>query len=673
MLTIRRVAAPLILALLAVPSLAVEPAAAATTSATIVSRAATGAQLDGSSQDIVLSADGRYVAFSTDAEFYPGDDNSTFDVFRKDLLTGALEAISVNDDGQFGDFDSYSPSITADGSRVAFLSDDDDVLDLYDDNDRDQNGSTDLYIRDVNAGTTRPAVLYDPPGIDYDVCFDNLACTPTDGVEDGEISRDGNHVVVATSTTLNATEAVDDFDVDVYVRTLSGSIYRRVSRYPTTNSTGGGNAPSISATGRYVAFESSANNITAAIDNNGLSDIYVFDRDADNDGVFDEVNAVSTQRISVASGAEPNGASTDPAVSGDGRYVAFASQATNLGGPYRGIYLRDRSGAGSTSWVSPSFGAPDGEFANPVVSDDGRYVAFASDASTLAPGDAPGTSDIFRRDRSAATTLRVTEGNNGAQPTGQSFGPSISPSGSVVGYSSAAGNLVPTDTNSGFDVFVWAPLNDLSAPFVTMLRPAKRFTTAAPTGQWYGFDTSTVGTYDVQRKVANYNQSLPNFSALLNDTTLTVQTLDGVRGRTYCWRARAEDIHGNLSGYTAGACTALPLGSSSLAASTGWTQVTGSQYYADAGYRATTPGRKLKRTNVVAERIAIVATTCSNCGSVKVTFGTSSKTITLVSSTTKRKQVIEVFVYSSARAGTITIETTGTRPVLIEGLGVYKD
>ena len=668
---LRRVAAPLTLALLAVPVIDATPAGAATTSATIVSRGTNGAQLDGSSESPAMSADGRFVAFSTDAEFYPGDDNGSYDVFRKDLLTGAIIPISIDEDGIFGDADSYGPSITADGSKVAFLSDSDE-LDTYDNFDRDQNLSSDLYVRDVAAGTTRLPFVYNPPGTDYDYCGDNIACAPESGADFGMISRDGNHVVIETYSTMNATEGLDDFDADVYVRALSSQFIRRVSKNPTTNVGGGGTAPSMSSTGRYVAFASDAANITAVPDTNGFTDIYVFDRDSDNDGVFDESGGVATSRISVATAGVTDGHSTGPAINGDGRFVAFVSEATNLGGLYGGVYLRDRQ-ANTTFWASPSFGAPDGVFSAPVVSDSGRYVAFSSNASALVVGDTPGTSDVFRRDVTGATTARVTQGNDGAQPDGQSYGAQISPNGSVVAYTSGATNLVPTDTNSDSDVFVWAPLSDLTAPTVSMLRPTRRFTTAAPTAQWYGFDTSTVDSFDVERRVATYNGSLPAWSATLTDTAATTQTVTGVSGRTYCWRTRAEDIHGNVSGYTAPSCTALPLTTASLAFSTGWTRIDRDYYYGDRAHKATSAGRIVRRTGVVGERIAIVVSTCNGCGSVKVTFGASTKTVSLQSSTTRRAYVIEVFALSGVRTGTVTIETLSAKPVVVEGLGVYKD
>jgi Tol biopolymer transport system component len=665
---IRRVVAPLSLALLAVPWIDSTTAVAATTSATIVSRASSGAQLDGSSETPAMSADGRYVAFATDAEFYPGDENGAVDIFRKDLLTGAILPASVNDEGVFADFDSYSPSISADGQKVAFLTDDDDVLDLYDDLDRDQNLSIDLYVRDFGAGTTRPAFLYDIPGDG-----DPVAYTPVDGVDAGMISRDGSTVVAETYSSINATEGLDEFDRDVYVRALSGGATRRVSKNPSTNTGGGGFDPSISTNGRFIAFASDATNITASTDLNGLTDIFVFDRDTDNDGVFDETGAVATTRASVATAGVTNGHSTEPGISGDGRYVAFVSQATNLGGLYAGVYLRDRQ-TNTNSWVSPSFGAPDGSFSAPVVNDGGRYVAFSSNASALVAGDTPGTSDIFRRDVSTATTLRVTEGNNGAQPDGQSYGADISPSGSVVAYTSGAANLVPTDTNANSDAFVWAPLNDLSAPFVSMIRPVKAFSTAAAVaGQWYGFDTSSVGTYDVQRKVILYNQSSPLWSDLFVDSTRTRHPVTAVKGRTYCWRARAEDIHGNLSAYTTGACTALPLSTTSLAFTSGWTRVNGTQYYGDQAYRANSAGRRATRTGVIGERIAVVVTKCNGCGSIRVTFGSSTKTVSLQASSTRPQQVIEVFTYAAPRSGTVTIESLSANPVYVEGVGVYKD
>jgi hypothetical protein len=643
--------------------------AAGESSAAVVSLTATGGRLDGPSLDAVISANGRFVAFSTDAEFYPGDDNVVDDVFRKDLFTGAIIPISIDDDGVFGDDLSYTPSISADGSVVGFLTDSDE-LDTYNDSDHDQNGSTDLYIRDVDLGTTRASAIYDMAGDG-----DTTPYTPEDGVQDGSVSADGNHVVFSTWTTLTAF-GDNEYDSDVFVRDLrkAGGILR-VSRNPATNSAGGGMQGAISGNGRYAVFASSATDITGGADTNGASDVFIFDRDTDNDGVFDESTAtMSTAKVSVDSGGSAtNGASTDPTISADGRYVAFATLATDLGAGFPGAYVRDRTAA-TNSWVSPTFGAPNGTFHNLTISDNGRYVAYDSTASNLVGGDTAGTPDVFRHDRSTVSTVRVSDGIEGASPNSMSFDPSISADGTIVAFSSLASNLAPGDTNGYSDSFVWSPLTDTAAPLVVMLRPGNRYALGSPlTAQWYGFDTSSVASFDVQWKVTRFNQAAPAWAYWVTNTPALSKTWNPATGRTYCWRARGDDTWGNVSAFSTPACTAVPLKATELAYSSGWTRYDMTSVYGGSLYKATSAGRTVKRTNVIGERIAIVASVCPTCGSVKVTFGNYTKTINLAAATAKRKKVIEAFAFTSPRSGTVTIETLNSKAVQIEGLAIYQD
>lgn len=227
---------------------------------------------------------------------------------------------------------------------------------------------------------------------------------------------------------------------------------------------GGGTGPSeypaISADGRYVAFHSSATNLVAN-DTNGGYDVFVRDRQTG-----------ATERVSVDSfGGQGNGPSTVPAISGDGRYVAFVSWAPNLVTgdtdacelekppiPYNcpDIFVRDRQ-TGTTERVSLSSAEveADGENWSPATNDDGRYVAFYSDATNLVSGDTNDVEDIFVRDRQAGTTIRVSLASDGTQANGASDGwLAISGSGRFVAFTSDATNLVTGDTNANTDVFV---------------------------------------------------------------------------------------------------------------------------------------------------------------------------------------------------------------------------
>jgi Tol biopolymer transport system component len=202
---------------------------------------------------------------------------------------------------------------------------------------------------------------------------------------------------------------------------------------------------SISADGRYVAFDNLVRGDT-------IVHINVFVRDRARH---------TTRLVSVGLGGRPaNGHSFGPSISADGRYVAFTSDASNLvGGDTNGItdvFIRD-SARHTTRLISVGLGdrSANGYSFEPSISADGRYVAFTSPASNLVRGDTSDASDaydVFVRDTVAQTTRLVSVSTNGQQSRGRA--PSISAHGRFVAFTSAAHNLVAGDTNRLSDVFV---------------------------------------------------------------------------------------------------------------------------------------------------------------------------------------------------------------------------
>ena len=206
--------------------------------------------------------------------------------------------------------------------------------------------------------------------------------------------------------------------------------------------------PSISADGRYVAFGSHADNLVAG-DTNGRQDVFVHDR----------VTGATT-RVSVSSGgAQASNTSDVPSISGDGRFVAFASDSddlvsgdTNL---VRDIFVHDRV-TGVTERVSVSTAGVQGnamcDFT--AISGDGRWVVFESDASNLVAGDTNGFTDIFVRDRLTGQTFPVSSDPGNFQGNGRSYRPSNVSNLPSVAFTSDASNLVAGDTNGFADIFV---------------------------------------------------------------------------------------------------------------------------------------------------------------------------------------------------------------------------
>ena len=299
---------------------------------------------------------------------------------------GPTTRVSVASDGQQGnDHSNFQkiPAISADGRYVAFESDANNLV------DDDTNGYSDIFVHDRLTGqTTRVSV--------------------------SSASQQGNG-----------------------------------------NSSGKADEPSsISADGRYVAFTSNASNLVE-VDTNGKCDVFVRDRQKG-----------ETTRVSVSStGQQGDGDSRRPAISADGRYVAFVSTAGNFGWwdpQYWDVFVHDRQ-TGETELVSVNtFGYP-GNYpseSHPLgISADGRYVAFASWASDLVEGDTNDKYDVFVRDRQMDETIRVSvssagqQGNDHAGPGlwGES---SISSDGRYVAFVSNASNLVEDDTNGYPDIFV---------------------------------------------------------------------------------------------------------------------------------------------------------------------------------------------------------------------------
>jgi hypothetical protein len=207
---------------------------------------------------------------------------------------------------------------------------------------------------------------------------------------------------------------------------------------------------SISGDGRFVAFRSRANTLVSG-DTNNFDDVFVHDR-----------QAKTTERVSLtAAGFQATGGHSEyPSISGDGRFVAFLSAATNLvpndTNGVADVFVRDRQAA-TTIRVSVSSSGVQAltESQPPVISNGGRYVAFASRSGNLVAGDTNGELDVFRHDRQTGTTIRINIGLLGAQPTGGgSVSPAISADGSIVSFISDATNLVANDTNQTLDVFV---------------------------------------------------------------------------------------------------------------------------------------------------------------------------------------------------------------------------
>jgi len=206
--------------------------------------------------------------------------------------------------------------------------------------------------------------------------------------------------------------------------------------------------PTVSDDGRFVAFESDASNLVSN-DNNSRSDIFVRD-----------MQTGTTVRASIdPAGADSNEGSFHPLISGNGRFVAFESLASNLvAGDTnfgRDVFVRDLV-ANTTVRASVSSAGVQGLFDSYLgsISADGRFVAFYSGSNNLVAGDTNGQGDVFLRDLQTGQTTRVSVSSSGAQGNSECDGGSVSADGRYVAFFGWASNLVAGDTNGVPDVFV---------------------------------------------------------------------------------------------------------------------------------------------------------------------------------------------------------------------------
>jgi hypothetical protein len=419
-----------------------------------ISLSSSGAQpnnISGRSSRPAVNTNGQVVAFDSIANnLVANDTNHEDDVFVRDRTTGKTTRVSVSSSGKQGNGASSRPSVSGNGNLVAF---DSGASNLVPD---DTNHVSDVFVHNRASGET---ILVSR----------GLNSAIGNGSSFGPVvSQNGRYVVFPSDATNLVSEPVTPFDRQIYLRDLQTGRMELESLTTEGEAAGGGAfGPSVSADGRYVAYASISPNIVAG-DTNDAFDIFVRDRVLG-----------TTVRASVSSsGAQSEGGSSAfTSISGDGRYVAFSSTATNLvpgdTNDTTDIFVHDlQTGATERVNVGPGGvqanresdgpGFRGGTSFGPSISADGRYVTFDSIASNLVaddtntcefvggpsfpePGECP---DIFVRDRTLDVTTRVSVDSAGAQANDASTDPSISFDGRSVVFFTAASNLVAGDTNT---------------------------------------------------------------------------------------------------------------------------------------------------------------------------------------------------------------------------------
>jgi Tol biopolymer transport system component len=401
-----------------------------------ITRASTttdGTEGNGVSGSPSLSGDGTLVAFDTSATNLgvTPDPSGTSSVFLKNLTTGAITRVSTDSDGNPLTDQNLAPSLASDGSAVAFVT-----------------RSPVL----VGGGVPRQVVVKSLVTGDI-----RLASSSADGIRADQdvttpsLSEDGRTVAFGTAASnLVPNDTNETFDV--FVKNLdTGAITRASTAADGTQGNDFSISFSLAADGRSIAFHSSATNLVAG-DINGRTDVFVKNLTT---GAI--VNASTA-----ANGAQGNNGSYNASVSRDGNVVAFLSDASNLvAGDTNGrtdVFVKNLT-TGAITRVSTGTDGTQGNaeaVGIPTISADGTKVAFTSRASNIVPGDTNLATDTFVKDLTTGALTRVSSATDGTQGNGPSNGSrlGLSADGSRVAFDSSATNLVPGDTNNARDVFV---------------------------------------------------------------------------------------------------------------------------------------------------------------------------------------------------------------------------
>ncbi|MFN0204837.1 MAG: TolB family protein [Planctomycetota bacterium] len=396
-----------------------------------------GESPNGHASETAVSADGQFIAFvSAASDLVENDTNNVADVFWYDRSENEIRRISVASDETEGNAVSMSPSISADGRYVVFVSYASNLV------ANDTNSVADIFVYDSLTGNIGRASLH------------------TDGSEANDhsvscvISGDGNFVIFKSL----ASNLVDG-DTNAVADLFSYSIVDETTVLVSLTSegfqaNGVSSFASVSDDGRYVAFASDANNFVANDDNNA-SDVFVRD-----------MLLGTTIHISKSTaGQHGNGASTEPRMDGNGLFVVFRSSATNFDlldvNGIDDIYFR-HLGMETTTRVSVSTKgiAANANCRIPSISLDGRYISFVSTSSTLAPFDTNFVSDLFLYDRDLETTQRINLSSLHAQADAGVSNYSMSSDASAFVFISTAADLAPEDNGGFADVFVTTRMVD---------------------------------------------------------------------------------------------------------------------------------------------------------------------------------------------------------------------
>jgi len=421
-----------------------------------ISESPIGLEGTGLSERPVISENGRFTAFvSTAPEFVPGDTNGLNDVFVRNNETGSVVRVSVGPLGLEANGKSDRPSISADGRFVAFYSDAWNLvvgdLQTFDvDSCPTCPGLRDIFVHDRDPDGN--GIFDEANGLTTRVSLSSTGTPANEFSTRPALSGDGRYVAYR-STATNLVTNITDGERHIYIYDRNSGI----TVVADTNLFGEvaddrSDRPSLSGDGRFIAYQSDASNLTESSD--GTRSIYIHDRDGDGNGVFDDTSPLVSMVSKSSLGIPGDDASISPSVSSDGRFIEFSSVAANLvvgdTNDASDEFVHDQD-FGTTVRVSVS---AEGVGTSPIgpgsdrssLSADGRYISFVSEADDLGFVDTNNNSDVFVRDRLAGSVTRISIPSTGTgEANDDSDRPSISADGRIVAFYSDAWNLVLGD------------------------------------------------------------------------------------------------------------------------------------------------------------------------------------------------------------------------------------
>ncbi|WP_291042699.1 cell wall-binding repeat-containing protein [Herbiconiux sp.] len=433
----------------AVPASAGVPASGTTE---IVSVDAAGMPGAGSSTESSVSSDGRFVAFTSTSALTGATTGAASQVFVKDMTTGAVRLVSAGSDtGSPAAADASLPSISGDGRYVAFVSAATNLEAFH-----NNAGVKQVFVRDLAPGGLTRLVSVSASGTAGGDAESGWPSMAADGRSVAFQSRATN--LIAGSAPAGAQVYQADLTTAGLPRLAFVSLQdvSRSSMPALANAAAAG--PSSSADGSIVAFVSSATNLTADIVAAGVSQIFVHN-----------TRTGATTLVSAAAGKAEGGdrGSFEPAVSGDGSRIAYISLAANLTGTPAGtsptvaqVFLRTLNPGGSSELVSldrAGTAPADRTTSAPSISDDGRQIAFVSDATNQTTATIPGASrQVVVRDMTGKknTTVSVVASSPNLAGAAPALYPAVSGDGRFVSFATSSAMITATETSGRSAVYV---------------------------------------------------------------------------------------------------------------------------------------------------------------------------------------------------------------------------